>query len=447
MRPLIPFALVAAAVCAIATPVRAQTPRSERPYRGLFASGADSAAQSLIATGTFGGGWDTSLLPGEDDPTPPLPGAPRSLRGAGNSSVAGTLEYSSYRERLSVGASVATSGRYYPQLANPYLASHSARVGFDYRASRSTTVRAGQALEYQPFGSLNLFPGLTSSTLQGTNDVPIASAPSLDMRALSADYYTSSTDAHVAKQLSARSSLSADYAFIRTKFGEDFGTFQAQSVAGRYIRLVSPNLAVRLGYGHTSGHFAGSTESFRYHIIDSGVDYRRVFAPSRRTTVAFDTSGTAVSNGGATRFTVLGGAQLVHEIGRSWALSSTYRRNVQFLATLNQPLFSDGVTATLNGLVSNRVEFTSGLGASTGSLGFVANANNLWSYYGTASINAALSRNLAVGSSYNYYHYALDGGIYGQLGFPDELNRHSVSVFLRAWAPLFQKGRRINASR
>ncbi len=54
-----------------------QTTSSQRPYRGLFASGAQNAEQSLIATGSVGGGYDPSMRTEDGHGAAgPAPGSP-----------------------------------------------------------------------------------------------------------------------------------------------------------------------------------------------------------------------------------------------------------------------------------------------------------------------------------------------------------------------------------
>lgn len=443
------FALACVALSA-AAPALAQTPQSQRPYQGLFASGGDNAAESLTVNGSVGAGWDSNIALEIDDETglPPTDIFSGNLKGAGYSLFSGALIYANNQQRTQFGASAATSGRYYSSLSNPFLAAHSASVGLSRQLGRSTSVNLNQGLVYQPFGFLNLFPGMQASPFQGPGLIPIqvASAPALDLRANNRDLWMSNTNAGITHQLGRRSSVSGLYAYQHARFGGGGGTFTFQNVGGRYNRSVTQNLGVRLGYFYGNGAFAGVDNTFRNHQIDAGVDYNRVLSFSRRTSLGFDTGGTILNNGTTSFFTVIGGAQLVHEIGRSWMLAGTFRRNVQFMPTLNEPFLQDAATAVLNGLVSRRVQVSASAGTARGTMGF-ASANTMVSYFGATGVNVAMTRHLAIGSAYNYFRFRLDGSGFNQLGFANDLSRNSISVFLTAWAPIYQKGQRTNASR
>lgn len=447
MRILPPFVVVCVVLSAI-SPAAAQTPRPERPYRGLFGGGAGNvinATESLTFTGGVGGGWDTSIA-ADVDPGEPLDPATTELRGAGYGLFNGSLVYSKTGERLQFSASGSSSGRYYPSFSEPLMAAHMATAGINYRTGRATTLSLAQSFSYQPFGTLNLFPGLNAPTLQAP-DVAVANAPSLNLRALRVDFVSYATDAGINHNLSDRTTVSGTYSYRISHFGGNTTDFTAQSVAGRLGRAMTRNLTLRLGYGYTQGRFPQGGGTVTNHLIDSGVNYTRPLSSSRRTIVSFDTGATAFSDGATTQYNVIGGAILTHEIGRTWNLAANYRRGVQWVETLNQPLFTDAVNVALSGFVSRRLEVTTSVGASQGNLGFVAAGNGLRTYFASASAGTAISEHLSLISNYSYFSYALDGNIFPALGFVQDLNRHSVSVALSVWAPVFQRGRRTNASR
>lgn len=408
----------------------------------------DSATESLSVRGSVGAGWDSNSV--TDIPETTTDGSGTAVsepRGAGYNLFSGSLAYTKSGQRLNFSASSATSGRYYKSLSEPFLASHSARVGLGYQSGRSTSFNAAQTVSYQPFGTLNVFPSLTNPVSVGPEPLDVVAAPSLDVRALRRTYTSATSDAGVTRRLSRRSSVSASYSFRTSQFEDEAGSFHAQSVSAGFNRVITEHLGLRLGYGYTESRLAQTEERFHNHFIDSGINYNRALSISRRTTVSFDTGGTGVNDGQATRWDVLGGANLVHEIGRTWALMAAYRRNVQFVETLRRPLFSDSVNSSLKGLLSRRVQFSAGAGASSSSFGVKRAAKGLWSYYANASVGVAVSRHLQISGQYSYYQYRFDDPVYQTLGFNQQVNRHGVSVSLDAWAPIFQKGRGTNASR
>jgi hypothetical protein len=432
----------------IAAAAHAQTPQLQRPFQGLFASGAGDAAQSLTVNGSVGGGWDSRAVIDVRPDEVTTPNFITPPRGAGYNSFGGSLMYSHQTsERMGFGASVATSGRYYPSVSDPFLVSHSAQAGLSYQVSPLTSFSVNQSVSYQPFGSLDLFPRVLNAVLPGPTDVPVATAPNLDLRANGTDFFTSNSAASINRQMSRRSTLTGGYGYQISTFGGSAGTFETQSASGRYAYSFTENLSLRLGYGYGTTQFAGSANRFTNHLIDTGINYNRVLSFSRRTTVGFTTGAVGVNDGVTTRYSAVGSAQMLHEMGRTWFLSGSAARTVQFVQNLNQPLFSDGLSLSIGGLLSRRVQVGAGAGAASGNLGFNQGVNDLWSYNGNAFMGFALSRHLNATASYSYNSFTLQGDVYRLLGFPEDVRRHSVGVFLTAWAPLYQKGRRTNASR
>ncbi len=434
----------------ISTPVHAQSQRPERPFRGLFGSGSGEWAQSLVVNGSIGGGWDSSIA-ADIDPqstTRQLDPAqtPGALRGAGFNLFSGSIAYSFSGDRFEFATSTATSGRYYRSLSSPLQASHSARLGLGYRAGRSTQLTFGETVSYQPFGSLDVFPQIQTESQQSTNLI-VALAPSFDLRALGGDYFSSTSDFGVGRQLSQRTTISGSYSLRSTQFGAHDDRFTSHRASGGVAQTLTQHLTLRLGYGYTTSNFAADSPHYQSHQLDSGVSYNRALSISRRTTVSFDTGGAAVADGQSIRVDVIGGAQIVHEMGRSWTLSSILSRSVGFVETLNQPLFSNAVNLSLSGLPSRIVQVNVRAGASNGSLGIARGVNGLLSYYGSTGVGLAFSRYASLQTTYNYYNSALDGDIYRMLGFPATLGRHSFAVSVAVWAPIIQKGRRTNAPR
>ena len=439
--------LLLAALC-VGRSASAQSTRPERPYRGIFASGVDTAADSLSVTGNTGVGWDSSTAAdttGADADSSATAGS--SLKGAGYNMFGGSIVYTRSRERVQFGASAATSGRYYSSLSAPWVMGHSGRVNLGYRKGRSTMFNVAQSVSYQPFGSLGLFPGLGDPTAVGPNVLQSAASPDLDTRALRTSYTSSATDAGVEQRLSRRSTVSLQYSYRLTRYTEGRGQFHAQDVRGRFNRTLTEHLGLRLGYGYGESRFVGASDGYQNHYLDLGVSYNRALSISRRTVLGFDTSSAGTNDGTRTRWDILGGAVLTHEIGRTWALSGAFRRDVQFIETLRQPIFTDAVNSNLSGLLSRRVQVNAGAGASSGSLGIQSRDKGVWSYYGTAGMGIAVSRYLQLSARYGYYQYRFDDPVYRALGFTQQMRRHTIGVFVSGWAPLLQKGRRTNASR
>jgi hypothetical protein len=216
----------------------------------------------------------------------------------------------------------------------------------------------------------------------------------------------------------------------------------------RFTRGLSRNLRLRLGYGYTDAHYGIAQRQYHTHNLDTGVDYGRSLSLSRRTKLTFSTGATAIQQSQETRFDVIGAATLNREIGRTWNASLAYSRSVGYAAYILEPIFSDSISAAYGGLINRRLSFHSGAGTSRGGVGFrggSANGFNATNAY--AGLSQAVNRHFAVNVNYSFYRYNFEPGAALVTGLVPRMNRNSINVTLSAWTPIFQHGRKTNASR
>ena len=131
------------------------------------------------------------------------------------------------------------------------------------------------------------------------------------------------------------------------------------------------------------------------------------------------------------------GANLVHELGRTWTAQLSYARALVSRDGFGELYFTDGLTATVGGLVSRRLS---------------VNASALWSLStldrpgqnrhtnvsAAAQANYALTQYLAVYARYLYYQYEYDDDIPLDARFARGLERQGVRVGLTTSIPLIR---------
>ncbi|MEZ5316491.1 MAG: hypothetical protein R2752_03740 [Vicinamibacterales bacterium] len=443
------------------TPASAQQSRPERPYRGLFGGGVDGARHLLTANLRIGGGYSTGLFLGQattGESTTPI----EQRSSATYNNFNGGLTYSLNAGRATMNASAAANGRYFPEYGNTVIVGYGGAVAGTFALSTRTSVRASQGLSYQPLFNLPFFAdafepveGLFTPIDQafGTTEV---------------GYRSVDTNAGVEHQLTRRSRFTLAY-----RRGRSDGTGDAasrdqigrvyQDASAQLQFALSRILSLRLGYGYgwSEADMASQPDAparFTSQRIDAGVDVSKAIALTRRTRLAFSTGTTAISDQNNTQVTVIGNASLTREVGRTWNVGLNYVRNVRFVDTLQQPVFSDAVGLGVGGLLNRRMSFQSSVGAAFGRIGLGVDTNTpdrrnnrYTSYYTTAGLSIGLTRNLALTTSYTYYRYTVDdvSPLPASARF-DQLNRHAVQASLELWAPLFQsrnRSRSTNASR
>ncbi len=430
-------AFIAGVLAGAASTVSAQTPGGERPGRpnaGLFGGGVGDSEQSLIFTGQLGGGWDHLLTPAADGAA-----SGRTDPGATFAHWNGNLGYRLARPRASLTLSGDTSGRYFPEFEQPTVSAFGSSAVAQVTVARRTVLVGDFRLTQRPVSALSLASGF------GAGLLPV------DYASGTVDYRTTAGNIGVIQTLTQRTNVSAGYGgmLIRTDPGDD-----QQSSRYGYLRLghnLTRTLGLRLGYGQTQYEYRtdepavdGPDRRIRSHNIDAGIDYNRTLSISRRTTLAVNTGSILVTDGDESLFSLVGGATLARELGRSWGASLDYRRSVGFLEVFDSPTLIDDATFSLGGLIGRRLRFSSNLGASRGSVGFFrGEGTDYVTYRGGASLSMALTRLFAVRGDYAYSQYQFDD----PMAVPDVLGTghvryNSVRVGLDVWTPLWTRARR-----
>jgi hypothetical protein len=439
---LLASAAVLAAIRADAQMV-AQEPRPDRPYRGVFAGRVGQTEQLLVVTGDIGGGYDTNVnsgVEGGDLNAPVLTGA-----GSSYGTVSGGAAYSLTRSRVSFAASGASGANVYFHLTDHILASHAGSVGASFELSRRTRVSGNQSFGYQPLSSFGLFPAL--------GDPVLGQTPPIDASfgAIGESYFHYGTDVSLTQALSNKAGVTVSFMRSKSDFPTDDWDAVTQFVKGTFSRNVARGLDLRLGYGYGAGEY-GTDDSEEEedtphgHMIEAGVDFNRALSFSRRTRLSFGTGSTAVKDSGETRYYVTGNARLIREVGRSWDAAVAYSRNVEFIDTLREPVFSDSVNVGVGGLIGRRVDFQANAGLAFGEVG-VNEADDFESVYAMSGLSIALNRYSALSFDYYLYRYDFADSEVLLPGMPPEVTRQSVRASISLWAPVFVRSGRRNATR
>lgn len=445
MRHFVGSIVLASALAGWSLPASSQEARPERPYRGLFAGGNPTAEQAVIFGVSAGGGFSTGLTLGVADPE--SPGQLLRTDSRGFNSLSADLSYQLTRGRVSVRGGLGVSARYFPGLESPFLAATGATAALAYQLGARTAVNLEQGISYRPLHDLNLFSAAFEPPAGEYTAFDQSFGTVRDQR------LGLMTSAGINHELSRRTSVSFGYSRQSNNGVDTDRTQTYESLGGRFSHGLSRNLSLRLGYGYAVGRFAEPVLGDRYgsHSIDGGIDFAKALSISRRTQIEFGTGTSVISDGITSRFHMGGSARLTREIGRTWAAGVAYDRSAQFLQVFRQPAFTDSVTASLSGMVNRRVEYRVATGWMTGALGLNAAASRGFnSYYAATGATVGLSRHLAIGAGYTYYHYRFDRAADLPAGAVTELSRHAVQAGLQISMPLYQRGSRSrsdNASR
>ncbi len=428
---------LSAALVICASAASAQSGRPERPYRGLFGGGVGDVGQILTVTGSAGAGFSNDLIAEVRGGTAARPG--RSWQG-GLGAASGSVNYSLQGNRVTLSAAGATAARFYPSLVRDFVRGSQVRTSLSLALLPSTSLSAGMSAAHQPHWLGGVVPIEAETEDQPLNNLDFAAG--LESYAT----YSGSIGLAHRRQLSKRTSLAASYGYRKAVVPGRQRAFDRQNAGGVLTRAVAQGLHLRGGYSYAHADY-GSGRTSGVHLIDAGVDYSKPLSISRRTTVSFATGSSAIRQRGQVRFRLNGSANLRHELGRTWTASAAYSRRVALHDAWDDPVLSDGVSLGVNGLISRRLQFTARASSALGGIGTEENAPIFRTVHGSAALAYAATRFVNFSMTYSYYQHRFGDGALPTLGSPRTLDRQSVRATVSLWAPVFQRARRINASR
>lgn len=432
-----------AGLCAETQVVGAQEPAppAPRPAQGLFGGArADTAARTrLDFTASLIEGYDTdvpvSVLPTID---------PFSLQSGGFfTTVDAGLTYSRRWARTQLGANASSSIRHYAELGEIRNVGHNAGVGVSVRTGRSSTLLINQGVAYSPTYLSGLFP--TAAVTEPGSPALIAPDYSVgDFESYS--YLTLATFSH---NFTPRIVVTAtsEYEYTdRLHEAVRWNDVSAYTMRGQYAWSLGRNIAWNAQVKYRSGEFGyggGNTKEVRF---DSGIAYTRRLSASRRAGFHFNIGSSATDLPQVSLDLPLSGQETVlvgegggeYQFGR-WQARANYRRSVEYIGDLPEPVFSNGFGAGLDGFISRRVDVSALAGYASGESLLSADSLTFDTYTGSVNVRFALSRELALYTQYLYYYYDFRGRTRLLAGLPPNLERNGVRAGFTLWLPALRR--------
>jgi hypothetical protein len=125
----------------------------------------------------------------------------------------------------------------------------------------------------------------------------------------------------------------------------------------------------------------------------------------------------------------------MYQFVRTWQARADARRGFEFIPELSAPVYTNGFTAVVDGMLTDRLALNSSAGYSDGKSA-LNNSSAYKTYQGAARLKWALTRNWALYGEYQYYFYDLRGTLQLLPGVPPGLKRNSVRVGMTLWVPV-----------
>lgn len=398
------------------------------PFGGLFGrtpnrSGVNSTVFDVRGSG--GVQWGDSVF--EDTN---LPG---QTAGAGGNAAAGA-SFARNTDRFNMQAG--TNVDYSQTLTGPIVGGTSADGGLRLSGRLTTrwTADAGVNYRYSPYFQYHpSFVWLDSGLV----------VPGLPYVATAVDNHSVQSTASTSFQYGKSSTLSASASRNTTWFpGRPDSDITSTGFHGTWLRRLTRDLGLRLGYGRTRVHQQLSTSPTMIHEeIDCGIDFNKALSLSQRTTMAFSTAMSVLRpTGGEARYRLNGSVVLSRLFGRTWSASFNANRGTEFVPGLVEPVFSDSLGLSVGGLLARRVEWTTSLNGTRGEVGFDKAYGTFVAAGASTNVNFALTRHLGVYAQYGLYHHRVPPRA-SSIPTVARFSRQSASVGISMWIPVYARER------
>jgi hypothetical protein len=431
-------AAVAAMLLALVPTVLAQT--SPRPYRSLFggsSSGTDRDSNWLMLTTTEA--YDQDVL---GDINAPIQQALQ--KGGEFTELNAEMNYRAMGRRVQFASTAGTTFRYYHGEDQFLGVGHHVGAGATVSLSPSTVLSLNQTVAYSPSYLYGLFANIAAPQLGqvnvGSNYAVIDNAS-----------YNYGTRATITEQLGSRDTLAVHVDGRYTDFvksGEstiaanalrDLLSYEA---GGTFSHGLSRDLQLNFGYTfRRTEYFDGSFPT--EHDLNFGFQYSRPLSRTRRTYLRMNTGSVmlhAPAPGDAPgilrpQYGVTADAALSTQFGRTWQAEGGYHRGVSYIEGIQTPVLTDGLTTSISGLITPRINLAVSGAYSVGQPTVANAAHGLTTYTADARTSVALNRTWAFFAEYLYYFYDFSSGIV-PVGAPPHFARNSGRAGLMLWVPM-----------
>ena len=404
---------------------------------GVSTASAQAAAPRAPAGGLFGAtrsdvvgrdklNFTFQLAQGLDSALPPDVNSrvSRGLDSGGWSTVfQASSDYSHTGRRVQLTGDASTAFKYYQSLDRLDPVSHAAALGARVKVLNGS-LRLDQTAAYSPSYFYQLFPATTAPEFGES----ISASPEFKLEETESYSYT--TDMALMFGSARGTQITASGGLNRTDFSQhapsrlDLETYDAGLEVSRRL---SSRGSVKVGYEFRAGEFGFSGHTTE-HSATLGVEVSQALSRTRRATIRLNVSPTrihlpegwldVIADAGNQRLNRLSAeAQIAVPFRPNWQTSASYRRSLEYLSVLNQPVLADGGRLELEGLLTRRIDLKVSGGYVDAASVFAPSTEPLKTYTGQVSMRFALKRSVAVSSEYLYYYYDLGA----QAGFSPDL--------------------------
>jgi hypothetical protein len=365
-----------------------------------------------------------------------------------------------YMRRFSdgqLGAAATSTLRHYPDARSFTSATHTGALSLNTSLPARLDLQVNQLGAYSPAYLYSLFPELPTSSADQTVTIP----PDYDYDLDASSSFYSSTSVNLTRALSRRMSVGVTGTFDHTNFSNETDLrrdLTTYNFSARFSRDLNRNNRLSMTYRYGTGNYSLGIgqRTTNENAVDIRLDFDRPLSALQRASFFIRVGGSRVTLPGfipgvdletpnfeaeTVKGTVEGG--LVYPFARVWQLRGSVSRGLQYVAGVNQPLFVNGFSGEINGVLAGSIRVTAGLGRTSGTSVFTG-SDLLDTYSGRGRVGVPLTRRLEAYAEYLYYGYDtgvsdVTPGIPVLPGAPLDLERHSARAGVILRVPAFRR--------
>ena len=422
--------VVAGLVLAATAPPDAHAQRVTGPFSGLFGADKGQHTQAIDFRAGVGTTYDTG--DGPDGVSAPDPG--RRL----SENIITALSYERNGDRAEFLVGGGTTVRQYADTQSRFVASHQLGSTLNARVTSKVTLAAAGGFNSAPFFLITPFAGWDGS-----------------WAAIVADEYgvvpeknrTLDGAVTVTDQYAKRSNVGGSFSWRTTQFPSDAqADVDIWTARGTFVYRFTRSLSFESAFGREEARYKlTSLPPIVNDMIDVGLEYGNEVPLARRISFSFSVKPSMLRQTASTNFRLNGNAQVMRGFGRTWSSSLGYTRSTEFVAGITTPLFWDSLTASINGLLSTRVEWSARVGAEHAEEGSGLRGT-VTEYTGTSRLTIGITHRMAAYGQFTYYHHEIPPGLTA-FELRSVIARQRVSAGITLWLPLATETRAPRDSR
>lgn len=360
----------------------------------------------------------------------------------------GASEYARRGRIFELAGTASSAVRYHHQMNRLETLSHSGGLGVAIKLPKQGSFHVNSTIAYSPSYLYQLFPTATLPSLGAS----IPTNPEYRLAENPSYSYRTSAGLSFGSRLGTMVATSGE--FHRTEFEQPSARedLEFYDVGAAVTHAFGRSGSVSAGYHYRAGQF-GFDQVTTEHRLTIGGEMSTALSRTRRATFRFNVTPARLhlppmvasrigdEQTGATGeyYRVNGEVSVRYPFRLNWAVSAAYRRELEFLPVLSEPVFSDGSSLMLAGLLTRRLDLSAMAGYARGASALSSRTtSDLESYTADVRLRYGLKHWFAVYTQYSYYHYDLGGQANLAPELPSAFGQHTARVGLM----LFLEARR-----